>query len=70
MLTKLTYFMIESQELINKLRMCRNDLNENIIVSEIQRIASSSINSPLDVLRGCIRLAMEGRLMPWEIISE
>ena len=48
-------------ELINKLRMCRRDLDENIIMEETQKIASVSIYSMYDVLQSCIKKYPFGR---------
>ena len=57
---------VECHELVNKLKMCRSDLEENIIIAEVQKIASSEPFTIQDILRSCIALAMEGKPMPWE----
>lgn len=58
--------MIEYNQLIAKLISIRSDLTERVIVDEIQKIASESIYSTHDILRWCINLAKEGKLMSWE----
>ena len=58
--------MAEYQELVNKLRMCRSDLDENTIITEVQKMVSSTTVSVHQTLRFCIELAMEGSIMPWE----
>ncbi|MBW2364617.1 MAG: hypothetical protein JRF25_05985 [Deltaproteobacteria bacterium] len=58
--------MIEYQELINKLRCCRSDLDEKTIVKEVQGLASRTTATVHGHLRACIELAMKGDPLPWE----
>ena len=62
----LKYQMIEYQKRINYLRMLRNDLSEQTIVDEVQKIASKSPIQVINVLAMSIDLAMEGNPMQWE----
>lgn len=59
-------FQIEYQNCINKLRMCRADLDEETIAINVQNITEQVPESIIEVLHWCINLAMEGSPMPWE----
>lgn len=58
--------MIEYQKLITQLRALRADLDEKLIASEVQKLATADTTSTLDHLRHCIQLGMKGEPMPWE----
>ncbi len=57
---------IRIEELVNKLKMCRNDLKEKTIRVEVQKIASESLITIKNVLYYCAMNAMEDKPMPWE----
>lgn len=60
--------MVVYCDLVNQLRMCRSDLSESVIVEKVQKLASKEEGTLLTHkhLRKCIKLAMLGKLMPWE----
>ena len=57
---------IRIEELVNKLKMCRNDLKEETIRVEVQKIVSESLITIKNVLYCCVMNAVEGEPMPWE----
>jgi len=56
----------EYERLINQLRILRNDLDEQTIVTEAQNIASQNPIRLSTVILECIGLAEENKKMPWE----
>ena len=67
---KLLNEMIKYQGLVNELRMLRNDLDEKTIVFEVQKIASETTMSQLQILNQLIILVGMRKCMPWEKVYE
>ena len=59
-------YLIDIQKYINQLRMLRNDLAEDTIIIEIQKIAAQSPVRVITVLREAVERAMAGEPMEWE----
>lgn len=57
---------VDYTEGILKIRMCRADLDDATLKVEIDKLANTSRKGHRFWLEYCLRLAKEGKPMPWE----
>lgn len=68
--TRLLKILAENQQLVLQLLVLRNDLSEQTVVKEVNKIAALSPLTISRVLKSCIHLGSQGKPMPWETLGE